>query len=187
MQPPEELILWRRMDGPGHDACGLWRSGDEWRLRGTAVFVLAGSPCWLDYAVYGDRPWRTRSASVTGWLGRQAVDLRITVRDGRWMLNGEHQPAAEGCIDVDLSFTPATNLIPLRRLDLPAGGEAGAAAAWLDFPGRQLVRLEQVYRRIGDTTYDYRVPTQGFAALLQVSGAGFVTHYGDLWTCEARQ
>lgn len=186
-QRPEQLIVWRREDGPGHDACGLWTDGDGWQLRGTAVFVFADIPCWLDYAVYGDRLWRTRRASVTGWWGHQAVNLQITAHEGGWQLNGEHQPAVDGCTDVDFSFTPATNLIPLRHLGLPVGAEAGAAAAWLNFPNERLVRLEQVYHRVADTTYDYRVPALGFAARLDVSPAGFVTHYGDLWTCEAWQ
>lgn len=186
-QRVEQLIVWRRDDGAGHDACGLWTDGDGWQLRGTAVFVFAGIPCRLDYAVYGDRSWRSRRASVTGWTGRQAVDLHITAHAGRWELNGEHQSAVDGCTDLDFSFTPATNLIPLRRLELPVGAEAGAAAAWLDFPAGCLVRLEQVYHRVADGTYDYRAPALGFAARLDVSPAGFVTRYGDRWTCEAWQ
>ncbi|MFA5530174.1 MAG: putative glycolipid-binding domain-containing protein [Thiohalomonadaceae bacterium] len=188
VQPPEQLVVWRRVDGPGHDACGLWHTDDNWRLRGTAVFVLDGIPCWLDYEVCGNLSWRTRTARVTGWMGGQALDVRICLTaDGRWRLNGNDQPAVAGCTDLDFSFTPATNLIPLRRLGLAVGSEAQAAAAWLNLLGQRLDRLDQHYRRSGDDIYDYRAPSLDFSAALRVSHAGFITHYPGLWEMEALQ
>jgi uncharacterized protein len=37
------------------------------------------------------------------------------------------------CVDVDLGFTPATNLIVLRGLSLKIGQRAQAPAAYLSF------------------------------------------------------
>ncbi len=182
---PEHLILWRRKDVPGHDACGLWVSSGGWRLQGTAVFMQGNEPCWLDYSVEGGTPWRTCCARVTGFVGTRPLALDITVIEGRWRLNGVEQPEAQGCTDVDLDFTPATNLIPLRRLHLAIGAEADAPAAWLDLSRARLQRLEQHYRRVGADTYDYRAPAAGYAAVLRVSVEGFVVHYPGLWELEA--
>jgi hypothetical protein len=105
----------------------------------------------------------------------------------RWELNGTNQPEAAGCIDVDLNFTPATNLIAIRRLALGVGHESDAPAAWLRFPECTLERLEQRYHRVTLDTYDYRAPRVGYAAPLQVSDIGFVTQFPGLWELEARQ
>jgi hypothetical protein len=182
----EHLILWRRIDAPGHDACGLWTLERGWRLMGTAVFAFEGQPCHLAYEVDCDSAWRTRSASVTGCLGRQVLELTIVSRPGdRWEFNGAEEPKVAGCIDIDLNFTPATNLIALRRLALDVGQAADAPAAWLSFPELKLERLEQRYHRVTHDTYDYQAPGVGYAAPLQVSDTGFVTSYPGLWELEA--
>ena len=94
------------------------------------------------------------------------------------------QPEAAGCIDVDLSFTPATNLIAIRRLALDIGHASEAPAAWLHFPELTLERLEQRYHRVALDTYDYQAPGVGYAASLRVSDSGFVTQYPGLWEQE---
>jgi hypothetical protein len=182
----EQLILWRRMDVPGHDACGLWGTESGWCLAGTAIFALEGQPCHLAYEVDCDTTWRTRSAKVTGYIGRHVLGLSIVARPGeRWELNGTDQPEAAGCIDVDLNFTPATNLIAIRRLALGVGHESHAPAAWLCFPELKLERLEQRYHRLTLDMYDYQAPSVGYAAFLLVSDIGFVTQYPGLWELEA--
>ncbi len=64
-----------------------------------------------------------------------------------------------GCIDIDLGFTPATNVLPIRRLDLAPGQDGRVRSAWLSWPERRLQPLEQGYRRIGASTYAYVSPS----------------------------
>jgi hypothetical protein len=88
-------------------------------------------------------------------------------------------------VDVDLGFTPSTNLIQLRRLSLDIGQEVEAPVAYLHFPALTFGRLEHRYRRVALDKYDYQAPSFGYAAILQVSDLGFVTHYPGLWELEA--
>ncbi|HEX5725248.1 MAG TPA: putative glycolipid-binding domain-containing protein [Longimicrobiaceae bacterium] len=181
------MILWRALGWPGHDAARLERRGARWRLRGTAVLAQEGQPCRLDYYVVCDDAWRTRSARVAGWVGGEPVRIEISAdAAGIWRLNGAECPAVEGCTDVDLAFTPATNLLPIRRLALAVGGEAPVRAAWLRFPELTLEPLEQVYRRTGERVYRYESGGGTFTADLQVNEAGFVTLYPGLWRAEAQ-
>jgi hypothetical protein len=111
----------------------------------------------------------------------------VAIPGGRWRLNGADQMQVAGCADVDLGFTPATNLIPLRRLALNVGGKADAPAAWLRFPELGLERLEQHYRRVDLHRYAYQAPGVGYAGTLEVSEVGFVTTYPGLWELETLQ
>jgi hypothetical protein len=175
------FILWRQLDAEGHCACWLSRQPDGWSLDGTVVFDHEAMPCALNYTVRCDTNWRTHSASIVGRLGMDNVDLDIA-RDGKtWLLNGVEQPLAEGCLDLDLGFTPATNLLALRRLSLSVGDESPAPAAYLEAPTSGLVRLEQTYRRIDRLRYAYESPAFGYAEVLTVSDEGFVTDYPGLW------
>lgn len=178
----DATILWRRLDLPGHDWVRLSPRDGGWLLAGTALFVDGGLPCRLDYRVLCDAAFHTESATVEGWAGSEPVRVHLAAdTDRRWRLDGAEQPQVEGCIDVDLGFTPATNLLALRRLDLPVGAAAEVRSAWLDFPGFTMEPLPQTYRRTSDTTYAYESNGGAFTAELRVNDVGFVVHYPGLW------
>jgi hypothetical protein len=90
----------------------------------------------------------------------------------------------EGCGDLDLNFSPSTNLLPIRRLNLAVGEEARVRAAWLRFPSFALEPLEQIYRRVDTTTYRYESAGAKFVTELKVNAAGFVTRYPNFWEVE---
>ena len=183
MQPS---ILWRRLDLEGHDACLLCAIDNGWRLAGHALFLQDGQPCSLGYAVDCDAGWRTRSARVDGFLGTQTLHYEIErLGDGRWTLNGAEQAAVAGLVDVDLGFTPATNLVAIRRFDLAVGTATPAPAAYPAFPELKLMRLDQTYRRVDEQRYAYAAPMFGYDAVLEVSAAGFVVDYPGLWRSAA--
>jgi hypothetical protein len=174
-------ILWRRVDRPGHDVARLSETNAGWILEGTAVFAEDDQPCRLDYLVVADAAWRTMTVSVTGWLGSRAIVVDISVGVGReWALNGSPCPNVHGCVDIDLSFSPATNLLPIRRMRLDVGQKAPVRAAWLRFPACVLEPLDQIYERVDDRTYRYE-SADAFTAMLEVNAVGLVTHYPDLW------
>jgi hypothetical protein len=180
-----ESILWRGFVLPGHEACQLFAQDSHWHLEGTAVFSHEQQPCRLDYHVVSDAAWRTLSASVEGWLGNTVVSIQIrTDLAQHWWLNEAEQPAVMGCIDVDLNFSPSTNLLPIRRLELAVGGRADVRAAWLRFPSFELEPLPQQYRRLGETAYRYESAGGQFVADLKVNRSGFVVDYPGIWRCE---
>ena len=183
--PPESAsMLWRRLDAPGHDACRLERTGEGWRLAGTAVFRQAGKPACLAYVVQCDPAFWARRGEVVGWVGGRAVELRVArSARGPWTMDGASVPGLEACLDLDLGFTPATNMLALRRLALEPGQAAEAPAAHLGVTG-ELARLPQRYARLSETEYAYEAPSVPFSASLEVDAAGFVRRYPGLWERE---
>ena len=172
----EETILWERLDRPGHESARLGRRGSELVLEGSAVFDHEGAACRLDYVVAADGRFHTSRGTVTGWVGERAVEIEIAVEAGKWTVNGATCPEVEGAIDLDLNFSPSTNLLPIRRLDLEVDQESPVRAAWLRFPSFDLKPLEQTYRRLSPWRYRYR-SEGGFEAELEVRSSGFVTLY----------
>jgi hypothetical protein len=181
-------ILWRRLDVPGHDACRLERNASAWQLDGSAVFRLEdGRPAALNYRVRCDLHWHAQWGTVRGWVGDSAVDVSIA-RDahGHWKLNDEAVPDLSHCVDLDLGFTPATNLLQLRRLNLAQGEGADAPAAWLDVEGGGgLSELMQRYQRTGDGSYAYVSKRFDYAETLGVNGDCFVHDYPRLWVAQS--
>jgi uncharacterized protein len=179
-------ILWTRLDGPGHDACSLRESDAGWQLEGCAVFSHAGVPARLGYKLSCDSSWRTRRGEVEGWIGTRPVEFKITRSAvGLWTCNGALAPGLQACDDLDLGFSPATNLSQLRRLALAEGQAADAPVAWLDVSSGTLDLLLQRYERRSKLTYWYEAPRFNYAALLEVSALGFVHRYPGLWEVQA--
>jgi uncharacterized protein len=180
-----ETVLWRRLDLPGHEIASLYTLDQGRKLSGSALFSSDEGPAKLDYAIVCDSAWRTDSAQITGAIRNRQGSLNVSVDARRkWRLNGVECGAVEECLDIDLGFSPSTNLLPIRRLALTVGEEAEVRAAWLPFPSLDFVLLPQVYRREGETIYRYESAGGAFVRSLQVNAFGFVTSYPELWVAE---
>jgi hypothetical protein len=181
----KETILWRALHWPGHEASCLYRYESEWCLEGTALFLYEGKPSRLSYLIAADQIWRTRTAVVSGWVSDKDISLELSVdAHRRWQVNGVAKHAVEGCVDLDLNFSPCTNLLPIRRLNLEVGEKAEVQAAWLRFPSFDLEPLAQVYERLGEFRYRYSSRGGEFVTELTVNRSGFVTVYPKLWEVE---
>ncbi|SFD65682.1 putative glycolipid-binding domain-containing protein [Roseivivax sediminis] len=169
-------ITWRALDREGRDSCRLVQHDDGWMLLGHARFRTEDGASELDYLVRCDADWHTIGADVTGLWAGQRVALHITREQGEWRLNRTAQPQVAEARDIDFAFTPATNLMPLRRL--PEIGSIEAQAAWLRDPGT-LEPMGQRYTRGRGGLVHYRSPQ--LSCDLLVDPTGFVTRYPGLW------
>lgn len=173
---------WRRLDLPGRDQADLTTTAQGYRLAGAAHFRDGDELVAITYAVTLTSDWKTQAAALRIMTGAGRRRVRIT-SDGRseWAVQGQPMPAVSGALDLDLAFTPATNLISIRRLELAIGSRADVTAAWLDFRANTLTPLRQIYHRISRNDYAYSCPDIGFAATLRVDEDGFVRRYPPLW------
>ena len=86
-----------------------------------------------------------------------------------------------GAIDVDLTITPLTNTLPIRRLDLEVGRSAEIATAYVDFPAMAVSRNPQRYTRLARDRYLFESLDRDFAREIEVDEAGLVVTYPGLF------
>jgi len=182
-----ETILWRRLDLPGHEIATIAPTADGWRIDGVAILVESGRPCRIEYDIRCDAHWVTQRCSLRGRIGEQPVSLEVR-RDPNavWSVGGIEAPALEGCDDIDLGFSPSTNLLPIRRLALPVGAQSIVRAAWIRFPELTAEVLTQTYAHVSEDRYVYESAGGAFRRELQVDAFGSVLDYPGLWRAEAR-
>jgi uncharacterized protein len=185
--PDQSHTCWRRLDLPGREEARIEQTADGWRLTGRLEVEEAGVGAELRYVIACEHDWRTRRAVVTGSASGRPVRFEFTADgEGHWTLNGAPLPVVEGALDIDLGFTPATNLLPIRRLDLAVGERAEMRTAWLRFPELRVEVLEQSYRREAARVfrYDALVDGEQFQARLDTDEFGRVLLYEGLWEAE---
>ncbi|NBD09906.1 MULTISPECIES: putative glycolipid-binding domain-containing protein [Corallococcus] len=177
-----QVVTWRRLESPGTEHCELWESAEGPLLAGTVVLVSEGLPLLVRYTVACDPDWNTREARLSLHQGGTRRTLVLQVDDHqRWWRDGRELPELRGCVDVDLSVTPATNTLPVRRLGLEVGQARDVTAAWVRLPALSLERLEQRYTRLSTTRYRYESAGGAFVAEVDTDALGLVTHYPDGW------
>ena len=110
---------------------------------------------------------------------------RVLLADGagRWRWeDGPELPDVAGALDVDLTVTPATNTLPIRRLaGLEVGGAADFQMAWVQFPELSVIPSLQRYERLAPDRW--RFSSGDFSAELRVDPAGLVLDYSGLFRC----
>jgi len=182
-----ESILWSRLDVPGHEVAEQRQTVHGWQLRGVAVFAHEEKPCRLEYDIRCGGDWQTELVTLAGNVGEKTIALELLRNPaGEWSMHGSKVWELTDCDDIDLNFSPSTNMLPIRRLGLAVGESARVRAAWVRFPGFTLEVLEQTYSRIGPTSYRYESANGKFRRDLTVDEAGFVLEYPDFWRAGAR-
>ena len=182
--PP--AYLYQRHDEPGGEIMTVGRDARGWRLAGKVAIASVGrGPASLAYDVRVDERWHTRVVQIDGTIDGERIESELRSDGaGRWTLDGAPQPQVDGAIDIDLEFTPATNLLAIRRLEVDVGQGAEVRAAWVRLRPLRLEILEQRYRRTAPDLWSYHAMVDGepFSAELQTDARGMVVRYGELWT-----
>lgn len=181
----EAFILWRRLDVQGRDACWLERTVRGWELYGAAVFAHETGPAFINYNLEYDTQWRTQAAHTRGRVGMRNFEHNIARTEDGWDFDGRRLDGMHDIAQIDLGFTPATNLPTLKRLALDIGGKGVCDVAWFDVGQGGLSRLKQSYERKGERTYWYESPDNGYSAILMMAANGFVAEYPNLWRAES--
>ena len=173
-------MLWQGVETGALDRCRLAAGPDGLRLSGTVLTAEFGTPLDVRYLVEAGPDGRTLRVELD--LDGGAV-RRVLVADGagRWRWEDEPELAeVAGALDVDLTVTPATNTLPIRRLaGLAVGQAADLRMAWVQFPELSVIPSAQRYERLAADRW--RFSTDDFTAELLVDPEGLVLDYGGLF------
>ena len=174
-----QTLLWQRLETPCLERFVL-EEDDGFTLSGTVVLELDAQPASVTYRITTTPDWRTKQVAVTIERGAKEKKLELRVDEAqRWWQGERELTELRGLYDVDLSITPATNTLPLRRLGPNIGESYKVTAAWVKFPELDLEPLPQRYTRTGEHHYRYESGTAfaDFSAELTVDDAALVTEY----------
>jgi uncharacterized protein len=103
---------------------------------------------------------------------------------GHWT-DGSGNPilALNGCFEVDISATPFTNTLAIRRMQLKQGESADLVVAYVAVPVMEVKSVNQRYSCLELSPegglYKYEGLFRGFAANLQVDADGLVFDYPE--------
>ncbi|MGH6761267.1 MAG: putative glycolipid-binding domain-containing protein [Phyllobacterium sp.] len=177
-----KTVRWRPVDGEGLEH--LTVEPHDGGIRATSVVIgdRGGLPYGVRYCIDCDARWFVRHFDIETTDGRHLA--LSSDGEGNWTSkDGDPMPEFAGCIDIDLSGTPFTNTLPIRRLELtPRDGTATLAMLYVPFDNLEPYRDRQNYACLeAGQLYRYEAGDGDFSADLPVDEDGLIIDYPTLF------
>jgi hypothetical protein len=159
-QTPGHLVAWATWDGADGETTTILWENEGFTVSGTVTrervqYVLRLSPSWQvrQFLLFRDLD------EPDLWLA--------TDGSGRWgEMNGAHRTELDGCYDIDLTCTPFTNTLPIRRLPLEVGHTAELPVVMVDPETLEVRSVVQRYTRIDTHRWRYENTETGYSVEL---------------------
>jgi hypothetical protein len=182
----EREVMWTPWERPGLEHLRLVTSDGGVVANGLVIGLETGRLFRIGYEIRCDGQWRVREVRAAAPDSERPVLELLADGEGRWKRGGgESVPDLDGCIDVDISATPFTNTLPIRRLGLKPGESEELAVAYIRVPellvGPERQRYGCLEARAGGGLYRFEALPSGFSAELAVDADGLVIDYPGLF------
>jgi uncharacterized protein len=178
------IVRWKDWEGHGLEHCQCRENTEGLVLEGAVAGTRHGAYGGY-YRVRTDSGFRTREVQVI-YVGGPILHVESD-GCGNWrdVLGNRSLPGLNGCIDVDIGITPATNTLPIKRLNLQKQESQDITAAYVPLPDQidgdfLPQRAEQRYTCLTPKQrYRYEGLFRAFTAELEVDEAGLVLDYPE--------
>lgn len=172
-------LIWQHLDAPGWEHVRIiedhpgWTVFDSILVREHQGQVLRGG-----YTLVIDKSWRTLELrlmleSAPGSM--EGIHL-LTEGDGRWTdANEQHIPELDGCMDVDIQWTPLTKSLPINRLGIEQGGEHSVPVAYISLPNMTIEPTIDHYQRTGSSKVTHTSSRDRADQMLSIDRDGLVS------------
>jgi uncharacterized protein len=185
----ERQVMWSPWTGPGLEHLHLLQRQEDIVADGLILGVQEQTPFRLRYEIRCDLQWRVRAIQLSLLDGSSHSLHFFADGAGNWTTeSGEALPSLKGCLDVDISATPFTNTLPIRRLALQPGSSATLGMVYFTIPQMHVEATQQRYTCLEITPaggrYRYESLVDGvssFTADLPVDQDGLVLDYPELF------
>lgn len=178
-------LRWATEQGDGLEYCVIRSTPHGFTAEGVTIApgfgsLAEGEPFGCSYAVRCDGEWRVRQVEVN--VAGGAHLLLGADGEGRWRgTDGAPLPALDGCIDVDLTCTPFTNTLPIRRLGEALRARQEIRVAYIVLPGLGVMPSRQAYTRLNAGRYRFESLSNPFEAAIDTDIDGLVVRYPGLF------
>jgi uncharacterized protein len=172
------LLSWDGLESNSTETCSVSESEDGFRVESTLHGTFG--PCM--YTLIADARWQFRLLVLV--LGSRS--LRIEFDGTVWTVDGRERQDLEAAREVDISISPLSNTLPIRRLELAIGESVDITTAYVAVPDLTVVTDPQRYTRLADHEYRYESRDSNFERVITVDEDGLVVTYPGLFARRAR-
>jgi uncharacterized protein len=176
-------LHWRPKTQNGFEALFFDEEASAFFGDSVVLGIEEGEAFRLHYRLWLNLQWQVISFRIGHLLYGAEYRFSRDANDS-WMrddLLGNDEGQWEGCTDLDISCTPFTNSLPIRRLKLEIGQSADINVLFVECPQLRIKTARQRYERLSELEYRFTSLDVDFTATVTVDAEGFVTDYPGLF------
>lgn len=180
MNTTQHIVVWEGLDWKSME-CLCWQQQDDgYSITSHLAGVIDGQPFAIHYMIETDPDWITEHVLISDLNDPDRTLDLYTDKKGKWFDRDTAIEELEGCLDADISLTPFTNTLPLRRLSWKDHQSVTIEAAYIKLPEFRIEKTRQHYTRLAADSFLYESEGRDFQARLTVDEHLVVVHYPEL-------
>jgi hypothetical protein len=177
------VAMWSATSWPGTEHVEILERAGAIEIDGQVVAHVDGEAIRLGYRIRCDPDWTTRRLEIVRHGATRPL-LFESDGQGRWTDGaGTGLPELAGCVDVDLTVTPFTNTLPIRRLGWRPGQARDLRMVYVLVPEMTARPADQRYTCLeaGPDGSVFRYESGSFRRDLRIDPDGLVVDYPGYW------
>ena len=173
-------VLWKGLEILSLEHLNIVHKKDHIKID--SVIIKEDEPLRIYYEIYCDIYWKVKSVNIKRFSHELRSIFITSDKQGIWKdERGEEIEDLKGCIDVDISATPFTNTLPIKRLALKEGEHSNIRVVYIDVDKFILRSMNQKYTNISSNLegakYKYENLESGFNEEIFVDKDSLVVDY----------
>ncbi len=176
-----QTIVWQALSWPS-TVVHTHTVSDGNNGHGLAIGKTDGDiPFAMEYNLMLTMDWDVRELFIKSLLDERAI--RLVHKGDQWYDgSGQHLMEFDGVELVDISISPFTNTLPIKRLNFEHERSQKVDVIYFDENRFSLLRLQQIYSQIDKRTYRYQdIALPSFVSDIVVDDDGMVLNFSGLF------
>jgi hypothetical protein len=188
-RPSQKLVLmnkktvarWQNWSGESIEHLALTEATEGVWAEAVIIGKENDNAFAAQYTIACEAEWRVRKVNLSLIGNDQEVKLASDGL-GNWSDQSGALPKLKGAIDIDISATPFTNTLPIRRLKLQTGQSANILVVYIQLPELHISIDSQRYTCL-ETNHLYRFESLDgdFVRNIETADNGLVVTYPGLF------
>src|SRR5215217_5571546 len=163
-------IIWKSGHYHSQEHCVLSQAADGNTITATINGHFEKKIYEVSYTIRTNEAWEVISVVITSSVNAHITRWQLKREREQWLQNGEVLENAAAAIDIDISLTPFTNTLPIRRLQLQPGQQQVIQVIYFDILQEEVKTVKQIYTCLSAASYRYEDFDKNFQALLRTNG-----------------
>ncbi|RFS19089.1 hypothetical protein DVR12_25105 [Chitinophaga silvatica] len=175
-------IIWKATKWPAIEYFTLQNKGQGMVASGSINGVKDQIPFCIRYKVELTADWRITTFHIRE-ESIQSKELILTSDlEGHWFDKDNNQiELFDNCLDIDISLTPFTNTLPIKRLQFDNKESKVLDILYIKLPEFELQKVQQRYTRITQHEYLYENISTDFSAKIPYDEFYLVKNYPGIF------
>jgi hypothetical protein len=176
-------VIWQGLEYNSLENCIISSSENGYEINATVVGHYDRFIYLVQYTIKTNKNWETLFLDITIQHSNQRKRITLDCDGkGHWYCAGEIITEYNGCIDPDISITPFTNTLPVKRYKL-AQHEGNIKVLYIDVFELAVRVAHQRYAHRSGLVYHFETVPKDFEAEIAFNDWGIVMEYPALFRC----